>query len=315
MNKLIFNAVLFSLLLSCSSEDLSQIPDSQLEPSQMESFRSEKEAIQIAIRALNEFYPIKSRSVRDFSGLNVVMLQSPEARSTEYTNPLYVVNFGNESGYAIVSASKDREALLAVTESGSITSLEEIENPGLMMFVEDALSLDKDSTALVSVPEIGDGSEMVTIYRNDTVFHAQSNVEPRTTVNWGQRYPEGILCPNGICGCVATAGAQALSYFENPESLTLSFSERQSDMILLDWGGMKRMVTPSYYWGTNEIQLASLCREIGYKIGADYTSSNGTSASLFELREYFRDLLPSNQFVVSNMVSSTPKTNVDLGMG
>lgn len=318
MGKKFFIALLGLSLVACNSDEILPQANDDVEVLPMENLRTETEAIEIATKGLNEFYPVKSRAERDLSQLNVVMLQSPVSRSSEDSNPLYVVNFGNESGYAIVSAAKDREPLLAVTESGSITSLDEIDNPGLRLFVDGAMKIQKDTTALVPIPggDGGDGGELVDIFRNDTIFQANTKVEPRITVKWGQRYPEGMLCPNGICGCVATAGAQALSYFEYPETLDLTFPERKSDVISLDWKNMKRMVTPSYYLGEYELQLASLCREIGYKIGADYTTYNySTSAKLSDLRRYFKGLLPSNRFIVSDMVSSRPKTNADLDNG
>lgn len=314
MKKQFFITLLGLSLVACNSDEFLPQANDDVEVLPMENLRTETEAIEIATKGLNEFYPVKSRSARDLSGMNVVMLQSPASRSNEDSNPLYVVNFGNESGYAIVSAAKDREPLLAVTESGSITSLDEIDNPGLRLFVDGAMKLQKDTTARVPTPG-GDGGELVDIFRNDTIFQSNTKVEPRITVKWGQRYPEGMLCPNGICGCVATAGAQALSYFEYPETLNLTFPERKSDMISLDWENLKRLETPSFYLGEYEIQLASLCRELGYRINANYSNSNVTTANIFKLRNYFNELLPSNKFIVSGIISSKPKTNADLGNG
>lgn len=319
MKKQFFIALLGLSLVACNSDEFLPQATDDVEVLPMENLRTETEAIEIATKGLNEFYPVKSRSARDLSGMNVVMLQSPVSRSSEDSNPLYVVNFGNESGYAIVSAAKDREPLLAVTESGSITSLDEIDNPGLRLFVDGAMKLQKDTTALVPIPG-GDGGELVDIFRNDTVFHINTEVEPRITVKWGQRNPEGMLCPNGICGCVATAGAQALSYFEYPETLNLTFPERKSDIISLDWENMKRMVTPSYYLGKYELQLASLCREIGHKIDANYkiaenSTNNSTSASLYKLFEYFKESLPTNKYIVSDFIASNPDTKTVLGNG
>ena len=316
MKKQFFITLLGLSLVACNSDEFLPQANDDVEVLPMENLRTETEAIEIAAKGLNEFYPVKSRSARDLSGMNVVMLQSPASRSNEDSNPLYVVNFGNESGYAIVSAAKDREPLLAVTESGSITSLDEIDNPGLRLFVDGAMKLQKDTTALVRPG--GDGGELVDIFRNDTIFQANTKVEPRITVKWGQKYPEGELCPNGICGCVATAGAQTLSYFKYPETLALSFPERKSNQISLDWDNMNRIISTP--WNIRpkseyDIQLSSLCREFGHKINADYTNSKGTTARLPDLRIYLKNLLPTNKYIVSDMVSSNPKTNIVLGNG
>lgn len=245
MKKQFFITLLGLSLVACNSDEFLPQANDDVEVLPMENLRTETEAIEIATKGLNEFYPVKSRSARDLSGMNVVMLQSPVSRNSEDANPLYVVNFGNESGYAIVSAAKDREPLLAVTESGSITSLDEIDNPGLRLFVDGAMKLQKGTTARVPNPG-GGGGEKVSIFWNDTVFHAQNNIEPRITVKWGQRYPEGELCPNGLSGCTLTAAAQTLSYFKYPENLNITFPEREVNATPLDWDNMKKINSTNY---------------------------------------------------------------------
>lgn len=321
MRRILVQLLLSAFLLACSNEDFVSIENVNDESLSLKELRTESEAVEIAINALNEFYPIKSRSSRDLSQMNVVMLKESLSRSAETNNPLYVVNFGNDSGYAIVSASKVVEPLLAITESGSITSIDKIDNPGLELFVEGAMKLEKDTTALVPGPGIG-GGELIDVWRNDTVFHINSKVDPRVEVNWGQRYPEGLLCPNGICGCVATAGAQALSYFENPKELTLTFPERYADLIQLDWQNMKTINSTPYYRpnGPYDLQLAALCREIGFSIDATYynygdVSINQTGAYTSKLRTYIRSILPNSSYLVSEITSGNLNTNSVLGNG
>lgn len=316
MKKQFFITLLGLSLVACNSDEFLPQANDDVEVLPMENLRTETEAIEIATKGLNEFYPVKSRSAHDLSGMNVVMLQSPASRSNKDSNPLYVVNFGNESGYAIVSAAKDREPLLAVTESGSITSLDEIDNPGLRLFVDGAMKLQKDTTARVPNPG-GDGGEKVSIFWNDTVFHAQNNIEPRITVKWGQRYPEGELCPNGLSGCTLTAAAQTLSYFKYPENLNITFPEREVNATPLDWDNMKKINSTNYPFRIKsdyDIQLSLLCRELGHKIHAIY-SENSTGAYLYKLRDYLRIILPTNKFSFSEWIESYPETNKVLGNG
>lgn len=312
MKKSIFIALLGMSLAACNNDDLPAIADNDAETPLMENFRSEDEAIEIATKALNEFYPVTSRSGRDLSQMNVVLLNKPASRNSDITNPLYVVNFGNESGYAIISADKETEPLLAVTESGSITSLDNVDNPGLRLFLDGASKLEKDTTALK--PFIPGLEDEIQIIRKDTIVHASYSEFLHTQVKWGQTYPEGLLCPNGCSGCVATAGAQALSCFRYPKTLTLSFPERSSDQISLDWSNLRRIIgniiQPDY-----NIQLSSLCREIGYKINADYSEPYSTSANTTRLRNYLAESLPSNEFSVSDITYSKPVTNEVLGNG
>ena len=304
-------------LAACNSDDLLAIADNDAETPLMENFRSEDEAIEIATKALNEFYPVTSRSGRDLSQMNVVLLNKPASRNSDITNPLYVVNFGNESGYAIISADKETEPLLAVTESGSITSLDNVDNPGLRLFLDGAIHGEMNQTTAIK-QKIDTIGEMVDVYRNDTLFHAQNTIAPRLTVKWGQRYPEGELCPNGICGCVATAAAQALSYFKYPETLKLTYPERNANDIVLDWDNMKRIDSKNYdYWRIHtqyDIQLSTLCRELGHQIEAKY-KDNSTSASLYKLMNKLMLILPLDRLSKSEYGWAIPETNKILKNG
>lgn len=314
MKKSIFIALLGMSLAACNNDDLPALADNDAETPLMENFRSENEAIEIATKALNEFYPVTSRSGRDLSQMNVVLLNKPASRNSDITNPLYVVNFGNESGYAIISADKETEPLLAVTESGSITSLDNVDNPGLRLFLDGASRLQKDSTFIVPDPIIPGIGEEIQIIRKDTVYHSNDTKFGLTPVEWGQTYPEGLLCPNYTSGCVATAGAQALSCFKYPTTLTLSFPGRNSDQIELNWSVLRKIFgtkkQPDY-----NIQLSSLCREIGHKINSDYSKSNLTTANISDLRVYLATILPNDEFVLSNVIASNPRTNEVIGNG
>lgn len=317
MKKLFIPLALMLSLMACNNEEPAPVLESATENEAIETLRTEEDAIKIATKALNDFYPVQSRSARDLSNMNVVLLKNDMARGTDTTNPLYVVNFGNESGYAIVAADKDVSPLLAVTEAGSITDLNNIDNPGVKLFVNNAMKLKRDSN-FVPITPIDTTFHKVNIYRNDTVYNIIRTVESRTSVEWAQDYPEGIYCPNGKSGCGPTAGAIALSYFEYPQTLTLSFDGRPYDQTNLNWDEMKLINGYSnniFFFSEYDRQLALLCREIGEKAGVTYELGGGTSTSVYNMRDFFNDFLPKDKFTVTDFAAGNPQTNELLGNG
>lgn len=53
---------------------------------------------------------------------------------------LFVVNYGNDNGFAIISAKKDHDGLLAVTNNGTYTEGVEFDNPGMNMMMKNAIA-------------------------------------------------------------------------------------------------------------------------------------------------------------------------------
>lgn len=308
MKKSIIIPLVALALASCNSDEPTSVDITSPGVASSETLRTESEAIDIATRSLNEFYPTEARSSRDLSKMNVVLLQDNASRNTDTTNPLYVVNFGDNTGYAIVSANKSVDPLLAITESGTISSLDNIENPGVKIFVNDAMRL--KGTPIDTI-----GTKL-DVYRNDTVYQVNKTIFNRIRVSWGQRIPEGLLCPNRISGCVATAGAQALSYFKYPTEISLTFPERSSESISLNWTLLNRL----FLAGTTKpedynTQLASLCREIGKQIDSDYSRPHVTLADMSKLRDYLKGILPNDKYIVSDVIASKPDTYREIGNG
>lgn len=313
MKKTLFlvTAAIAAIFAACDSDE-PVLQSNPIEDDYVESLRSEDEAIEIATKALNDFYPVKSRATRDFSNIQAVLLKGHESRNNKTTNPLYVVNFGNKSGYAIVAANKTVNPLLAITEAGSITNLNEIENPGLRLYIDEAMKIPSGSNNL-DIDTIG---QLVDVYRNDTVFRVNFSVAPRVPLKWGQNYPCGLLYPNRISGCVVTAGTLALSHFRYPETLNMTFPERTDDEININW--FRILIQSNLSVGltaTSENQIASLSREIGFNLNLIHPSQDGIGFPTACLRTYFANFLPSDRFEVSQIIESKPVTHSVIGNG
>lgn len=87
-----------------------------------------------------------------------------------------------------------------------------------------------------------------------------------------------MLCPNGVCGCTATAMYMAMCYFEHPAQLYIDYDSNK-ELINIDWPDLKQHRKSFYhqlfldYDGcpTERHQtIARICRYLGYHIDAVY---------------------------------------------
>lgn len=192
----------------------------------------------------------------------------------------YVVNFADSTGFALVEAdTSSRTPLIAVTEQGNYTP-GEVTNTGFDDYIEllsqnstrEHILLPIDTTVLGRMySELEEGPETI--------------VGPLLEVEWGQHGPYNELCYNTQtllptnAGCVTTAIAQILSYYEYPTTLSLTHPYR-GDLasITLDWDQIKyhQNNSMSIYgcWCADHTQLVHLYREIAERAGTIFNPSS-----------------------------------------
>lgn len=331
--KLFLSTLLTAVLLTGCQNDgpVAPILESPCETIKVSKLRTPAEAQAIALNAIEMLNSNKSRSGRTIDNNSTVVIGSNTSRSGETDTLLYVINYENNAGYAVVAASQNVEPLLAVTEKGSIKGQNVIENPGMKIFMDMAVAYasqpdstrhpifhhPKDSFEFTPEPHPGLLEQKIV-----TVWHANETVGPRVTVEWGQTFPEGEYCPNGISGCTATAVAQALSYFEYPPSISLNFPERTTSDITLHWPEMKRQIDSSPYNFDRTISpydsdLSNLLRELGYRIGMTYgvNSSSGSLINTYRATESIFNVYSNDNLYLSLYNIGMPHVMNALGNG
>lgn len=309
MKKLFYFVVMVSSLASCTeSNEICDLIDPSNEVITLATKRTVDNAIEIALKARSDFGLAKSR--QSDAIYSVVPISTISSRAEVSDTSLYVVNFEND-GFAIISSNPRSVGLLAITEDGRIENIDEIENPGLKQFVYAASRyIPEDSIT---------GYEWYDVETVDTIDFAQ--VQPRISTRWGQRWPEGYLCPNGIAGCVPLALAQTLAYFEEPKSISYTYSSRDIDNEYLNWSNVKNVVrsinlpvqnfNPLYY-SPEYMTLARVCREIGQRLSADYIS-DATGSRAEKIPPILSNLAPNLN--TSVIYYSNPNPEKDLGNG
>jgi len=240
-----FAQVLFSLvflLLSCSGENLSGNDSATSKLGKMQKLNNRidmEEAmnqVEKAIAFLDKEHPsefksrrvVNSVSILRFGDIKSSTMKSGKYDTLEISDTLaYVFNFKDSSGYVIISNDiRVDSPLLAFTKKGSLVN-GETDNPGLALFLERL-----EGYVLKSVIEFGKTDEQrarATAQRGPYLGPIDTILKPLVPVEWGQSNPfndnlEYRNCPktdNGRvpAGCVATATAQIMSYWEYPTKI------------------------------------------------------------------------------------------------
>lgn len=275
------------MLMACCTND---IEDSVGMPATTDNIgstekRSYEEAIEIAKNSISilEHHGV----TRGVTAKRTVCVDEPAiaissgyslTRSGKSVNDtvLYVLNFNDDLGFAVVSASKNTEGLLAVTESGHFDPDGFSEIEGFNMFIESAKQYVKFSAPPVTK------FDPIT-QRKDSTVYRESYVGPYVTVKWGQRYCYGAYCTNHLAGCSNTAMAQIMTYFEYPSSISLTYSGADRSFQTLDWDDMKSHVrTPCYPCQASSdahAAIGRLCKQLVTLAQSDDSSSSGTSTT------------------------------------
>ena len=289
--------------------------------------RSEQDAIQIALDACLRMYGKEVKS-RGFDGFNIVKTyaKTSHARSDEF-NELYIVNFPDSSGYAIVPASDQLPELVAITESGSIASIEDIEVPMAKCFIYDALT---PNATVIDTNKVIISQQ---IYEYDTTVHVVAS--PKVAWNLAQNGPEGSFYKNGVAGCTNIAAATILAYFESPNSLSLTFTEKyykpkKRTFVNLNWSNIKKHTNdpkqslthgPCNVSSEVHQQLAEVCAQLGYMAGAEPKTlviGNKTldaTATAFESSVYqLQRLLSNKSSAIRNEINSLLAYDISRGI-
>lgn len=280
------------------------------------TLRTPEEAIEAAHRALSLLAPPvnDSRAVRNTRHIDmdcgVVRLKEFKSRSDSEL-PFYIVNYADNQGYAVIATEKSAQELIAVTTDGHLENLSDVSNPGFRLFMELATQYVNayrlNGRGIGNTNPIGPPRQFKSTqyYRTDTIWHA--NIAPRTPNFWNQDSPLGDFCPNETAGCSNVALALALSYFEHPKQLILSYHDSvMGKVITLDWAKLKtHMHFDGYYTQTISqvcaanpdkalihYQLAHLGRQLGHWNNSTYNFSdrNTTTTKTSELRNNLEGL-------------------------
>ncbi len=271
-------ALLFGTL-SCSKTEVAELPAAEPEPQQqrivLTPTRSYEEALTLAQQSIAivdkpATRALRARTIRSTRGQCVTVPATRNGESQADTL-MYVFNFEGDNGFAIIAANRAIDPVLAVAENGNYTYGEQtgVEN---FDFYMDAMVLGLGERVK---PPIFD--TLITIPSFKTVeVDEDRHCDPLVPVKWKQDGFFGEYADNGLAGCTAVAMGQIMAYYRHPKSITTTypnngFTQHCGETIVLDW---ERMI--AYPFG---YEISALMREIGQKVGMNYSKINESEAS------------------------------------
>lgn len=217
----------------------------------------------------------RPRTIRSSRGQCVTVPATRNGESQTDTL-MYVFNFEDDNGFAIIAANRAVDPILAVTEKGSYTYGEKtgVEN---FDFYMDVLT---SGLGDVVKPPIFD--TMITIPAFKTVeIDEERHCDPLILAQWGQDDVFGAYANNKKAGCAPVAMAQIMSYHQFPTTITTTYpdngyTQHAGETIEVNWQNL--IAFPWYNY-----RASALLREIGERVHTDYISksdSSGTSPDM-----------------------------------
>ena len=305
----ILSATIFVIALSsCSKDDDLVQPMRKFPHARTSNERSFNDALTIAQKAISlvssEGTRAKSERQIDLTQTRAVMSETTRSANIEQDTLMYIFNFADDQGFAIVPKSKNAPELLAVTTKGYYDG-EETDNKGFNIYMEYATAGMRSApldTTKKPIPdlEIGDGSgdgssgdnggnngggigdQVITEWKTETDYDTTRR-GPLLTTKWGQELPFNYYCfENGNqtgtkyakAGCQATALAQIMAYHEYPNSLNLTYHFAPATNLTLNWD----------YWKEDPYNdpngLAIFTRELGERLNMDYKKDDSGSTTI-----------------------------------
>jgi hypothetical protein len=249
MKNLLFLLISFTLLFSSCENDIN-VPEQPQNDIGSKIQRNYRITVDEAINNVNSLLDIidnnssssgnvtmkatvKYRSIKDVSVVTnkpkttgYTLMNATSGNVSETTDTLYyVINFDNDQGFAFASADSRFEPVFCITENGSYYEGDSIDNPGFAIFIAGLNDLILQKTAprdtLLNPPN--GGNDFDNDFYSLGPFELYQNVPEKLNMKWGQGYPYNNNCPvissqKVPAGCVATAIAQIMSYYQYPTS-------------------------------------------------------------------------------------------------
>lgn len=247
------------------------------------------EAVALAQRAADKLFPSKSRNSSRTAALeNVKTIRTQSSRANGSDTLMYVVNYNDEAGYALIGARRDRKNVLAVIDKGSYDPEIGSDNPGLNLFLGAAETyLNDNYEPEDTIPE--DTTIYDEVYpsheRWDTITNEM--VYPKLNgMAWGQGSKYGSIysryCPNKIAGCVPVAIGMIKTYirkkYNGTTTESFNFPERPYSTATINWHELFAHKSNLNCYESNteytHTAIGAILRQIGKNANASYTTES-----------------------------------------
>ncbi len=208
------------LFAACSSEEPNPPPEAENIPQVANPYRvSLDDALDNAETLLSQISEAETRSGRRVA--SVKYFTTPSTRSADSDTMLYLINYENDGGFALLSADSRLRPVYAISDEGSLNLEDTVYNKGLAMF---ARGVEAEIASVIAPPVID--TTYNPVIPTPVVKTIYQQVEPLLSASqrrWGQRGSYNQYCPEENnsktpAGCAAIATGQMMSYYQWPQS-------------------------------------------------------------------------------------------------
>lgn len=238
------------------------------------------EIVQQGIAMLESASVTRSETGRSIDPEKVEYRIVPATRSGDNPDTLmYVFNFADSAGFALIAADRRADRLLAVVENGCYTPGEPTGNPGFDWYMK----CTDEYLNTLSMTGGGEDKELASEYIYKLEYEDDiEDAGPLVTVKWNQYYPYNLYCSTNskgeanVAGCVAIAIAQIVSYHAFPQSIRLTYANADTPTLNLNWPIINKHIK-TYECNidcTEHAAIGYLCRQIGELVHMQYGSYN-----------------------------------------
>lgn len=284
--------VLCTVAYSCSNDENDLLINETIANSPS-NLRTIEDAIDIAKKAKALAVPVQTRSTTNKVEIDdVVCINSLQTRAgVSLDTLLYIVNFKNENGFAVISANPNtKEDLLALIDNGHFDEATNM-SEGFKQFMDNA----KQYVSSATLTRATNAREVQRI-ETDTMVSRRT---PKLSVEWGQTGCEGFYAPNGYAGCSNIAMAQIMSYYQYPQAMFITYDGGVS-LLTLNWPEIIQTTSEHTHSSVCNQQLAKLVRQLGYLNNSNYSSPLGTSTQTASVRNTFSQTFLYNVSSIKN---------------
>ena len=221
-------------------------------------------------------------------------------QSTTSSRGYYVFPHDGNCGYTIVSGDDRMPEIVGYSTTDTYSEENMPDGMKYLMQAYEAMA-----TALAN----GDAKAERCLAEKEALAADSTYRQPRVAplladVVWGQTEPYNNLCPmyddqrRTVTGCVATAMAQLMMYYQYPQMLKSDIPAYQTDSYQLDmpsvsagerydWDNMLPQYSGSAYTAAQANAVAKLMYHCGLSAKADYGPSTGTNCTPDVLVKYW----------------------------
>ena len=187
---------------------------------------------------------------------------------------VYVINYGNDMGFVVVSGETGTDAILGYCDHGAF----DYKNcPPQMKEVLDFYSLSIDT--LRKNPEFAAKRRVAQSWPS---YIGNVIVEPLLTTQWNQWAPYNNLCPTDCpAGCVPTAVAQIMKYWRWPDVTCDKVAGEDFSGRTYDWDNMIDNYETTSYTAEQADAVAHLMADVGKALGTVYNPKGSGTATDF----------------------------------